>query len=510
MVTTTALLSTLIKGKWLGGRSFMDLFKGVKNVWNSLTRRFSYSGQSSNPYESVNDFGGSRTTIPSFIQGGGGVFGSLPKRTRSDLGLDERQLQNAPIEDLMDILIDAHPDVSFALWNFLRIGDSGYTIKVERLKTGKPYPQAERDINELIQRMSLPNMERFEVPRTFDNLVNQLLLSTITRGAAAAEVVMFPGLDDVAFIAPVDPATIEFYFENDRFVPYQDEGGISLDIPTLFYQPLDPRIDDPYGRSPLLGAVNIIMFQLQVLNDIKAVVHNQGYPRFDIKVLEEVLLKRMPIPIRHNEEKKNEWLNARLKEIVDMYNNLNPDDAFVHFDSVEITTAGGSKGGGGAVIDPEKLMNAIDNLIMSGLKTLSTILGRRSHGNTESFAKIEIKMYLKSVQAIQKVVADLLSRVLTFYLNVRGKQGIVKFSFLPVEVRTELEKAQFEQIHLMNCAYKRDQGWIDQDEASILAVGHEAVGEPQGSSSISNKDGEEVGGTPDEKGPDSPTETDEY
>lgn len=454
--------------------------------------------------EPAPDFGDTRTTQPKFAQGGGGTFGSLPKRSQRELGLDERSLGRYSIEDLLDILIDAHPDLSFAVWNFLRIGNSGYTVSVERLGSGKHWEQAEKEVREFIKRLSLPSVDRFEHSRSMNKLLNQLLLSVVVRGAAACELVLTPDMKDVAFIAPVDPATIEFKFEDNRYVPYQEDGKLSLDIPTFMYEGLDERVDDPYGRSPILPAINMVMFQLQILNDIKAVVHKQGYPRLDITVLEDVLLKRMPIAIRNNEEKKQEWLRDRLEEIVDMYNSLEPDDTFVHFDSIEIGMAGGQ--GGGALIDPEKLMHVVDNLVMNGLKTLSTIMGRRSQGQTESFAKMEIKLYLQSVKAVQEVVENLLSRALTLMLNIRGKQGLVEFKFKSLDIRTDLEKAQFEQIALQNYAFMRDQGWITQDEASRMAVGHDAVGDPVGSSIITNKDGEPVGGTVDEKGPDSPTE----
>lgn len=450
-------------------------------------------------YDPVSDFGGTRTTLPKFVQGGGGVFGALPKKTQRELGLDDFTLSTMSVEDLIDTLIDAHPDVSFAVWNFMRIGDSGYTIRVEDLENGEIYEEGQLEIQNLIKRLSQPNIEQFELSRDFDKIVDQLMLSTITRGACALELVLTPNYDDVAFIAPVDPATVDFKFENDRYVPYQDEETLSLDIPTFFYDGLDEMIDDPYGRSPILGAINAVIFQLQVLNDLKQVVHNQGYPRFDITILEEVLLKRMPIAIRNNEEKKQQWLNEKLQEIIDMYNNLDPDDSFVHYDSVQIGMAGGGQSGG-ALIDPEKLMNVIDHQIMSGLKTLSTILGRRSTGNTESFAKMEIKLYIKGVEAIQKTVERILSRALTLALNIKGMQGIVYFEFNPIEIRTSLETAQFEQIHLMNCQFKRDQGWISQEEAAILAVGHEPVADgPINNETPKNSDGGQVRGSTDEK-----------
>lgn len=428
----------------------------------------------------VPEFGGSRTTIPTFSQGGGGAGGNLPRRAQRELQLDDRTLRTASLEAMIDILCDAHPDFSFALWNFLRIGNCDYNIKV--FQVGAPDTEDDASkilIDQFLQMLEMPNVNHFESSRSLKKVLNQIMLMVITRGAGALELVLAPSLTGVAFFGPVDPATITFKFENDRFVPYQDEDKISLDIPTFLYEALDERIDEPYGRSPMASAIQMVLFQLQVLLDVKAVVHNQGYPRFDIKILEEVLLNRMPISIRNNEEKKAAWLRDKLNEVIAMYNGLQPDDTFVHFDSIEMGMIGGKGGGsGGALIDPEKLMHVVDSMLMSGLKTLSTILGRRSTGNTESFAKMEIKLYLQGVKAIQEVVERLMSRALTLMLNLNGTQGIAQFRYAPVEIRTDLEQAQFEQIALFNYAYMRDQGWISQDDAALKAVGHKSVAEP--------------------------------
>jgi len=476
----------------------MGIVSGLKNVFNPRFSSSNSSQSSTDKNINVDDFGGARTSIPTQVNTGG-MPSVLPRVAKNQLGLDETRFKTYGIFDLIDILIDAHPDVSYALWNFLRIGNSGYNISVHKLGSDEPYVQGEKVILKFIDSLKVPNPDRFEKSRSIDKLIDFMLLSVVTRGAASFEMVLTSDKSDVAFIAPVDPKTITFKFENNRFVPYQKSGSLSLDIPTFFYEGLDELIDDPYGRSPFLSALNIVLFQLQVLNDIKAVVHNQGYPRFDIMILEQVLLNRMPVSIRNNDEKKQKWLNDRLNEIISMYNSLDPDDSFVHYDSVKVDMVGG-KSSGGALIDPQKLMGTIDNLVMAGLKTLSTIMGRRSQGQTESYAKMEVKLYLKSVEAIQHVVSTLMSRALTLYLNIQGKQGIVEFKFNPVDTRTELEKAQFEQIALLNYAFMRDQGWITQDEASMLAIGHKAVGEPsQRITSITNKDGKPVSGSTDTK-----------
>lgn len=480
----------------------LGLLNRVKQIVlpKTYARKSNISTTNTPDYDPVSDFGGSRTSIPKFVQGTGGVFGALPKKTQSDLGLDDSTLSRLSVDDLITTLIDAHPDVSYAVWNFLRLGNSGYTLSVSNVDNDEKFEQGELEVKSFIKRLAQPNIFNFELSRHFDKVINQLMLSTIVRGACSLEMVLTSNYDDVAFLAPVDTATIDFKYENGRYIPYQDEETLSLDIPTFLYEGLDELIDDPYGRSPLLGAINAVMFQLQILNDLKAVVHNQGYPRFDITIIEEVLLNRMPISIRNNEEKKQKWLNQKLADIINMYNNLNPDDSFVHFNSVEVDMVGGGKGGT-AMIDPEKLMHAIDNLIMAGLKTLSTILGRRSTGNTESFAKMEIKLYMKGVEAIQGVVERLMSRALTLFLNIKGMQGVVNFKFKPMEIRTSMETAQFEQIHLINCQFKRDQGWISQDEAAMLAVGHSPVADAPSS----NVETPDVEGNQDEKVVDDPS-----
>jgi hypothetical protein len=426
----------------------------------------------------VPDFGAGRIALPTFLNGGGGAGGNLPRKTQIQMQMDDRTLKTATVDKLIDILADAHPDVGFAIWNFLRIGNGEFEIKVTKPDSDNDFSQGAKLVDQFLHSLKLPSATQFESSREIKKVINSLMFSVVTRGACALELVLAPSLTGVAFMAPVDPTTIVFKFENGRYVPYQSNGSLSLDIPTFFMETLDARIDEPYGRSPIMNALQTLLFQMQVLNDMKAVVHNQGYPRFDIKILEEVLLNRMPIAIRNNEEKKAEWLTNKIKEVIAMYNGLQPDDTFVHFDSIEMGTVGGGKGGGGAVIDIEKLFAVIDNQIMAGLKTLSTILGRRSTGNTESFAKLEIKLYIQGIVAIQEVVERTLSRALTLMLVMNGKQGIVNFKFKPIEIRTELEQAQFEQIALLNYAYMRDQGWIDNDGASMRAVGTPAVAEP--------------------------------
>ncbi|MGF7033670.1 hypothetical protein J2T17_004618 [Paenibacillus mucilaginosus] len=89
---------------------------------------------------------------------------------------------------------------------------------------------------------------------------------------------------------------------------------------------------------------------------------------------------------------------------------------------------------------------------------------------------------------------------MTAMLNLGGKQGIVSFTAEEIEIRTEMEQAQFDQIRLMNIAMMCDQGWIDQEEAAMRAVGYAPVGEsinPGGAANPINADGGRPGGQTD-------------
>lgn len=474
----------------------MTLLDKIKSIGKKTEPVTDYSSVTDNREPPTPELGGSRSSLSS-NEIGGGLFGALPKKTRTDLGLDDRSLRTYDVFELIDTLMDSHPDVSYALWNFMRLGNSGFTYSVKKVGSYKDYPQGKKDIDDFFMRMKIPNLSGFERSKGMSKLVDQMILLAVTRGAIAGELVMTPDLSEVVRISLVDPATIDFQMINGRYIPTQDNDRVVLDIPTFAYEGIDEKVDDPYGRSPISSALSMVMFQLQVLNDIKAVVHNQGYPRLDLVIIEEVLLKRMPISIRNNEEKKEKWMNDRLNDIVTMYNRLNPDDIFVHYDSLKIGEAGGK--GSGALIDPEKLMHVIDNLIQSGVKTLSTLLGRRGAGQTESYAKVEIKLYMAGLAGIQRYISNFMEKMLTLYLNMKGKQGIVEFRFKPVEIRSELEQEQFKASRINNIAVMYDRGWISQEEASQMAVGHEPdIPEPRVPGSlVRNAEGYPVAGTTD-------------
>lgn len=414
-------------------------------------------------------FGGSRKTF----EGDDGFVVNPAKHMK----LNEQVLKRYSPKKVLEILKHNHPDVSQAVWNFKIIGNSGHKVKVTLLDGETEHKSGQKLVDDFLLGLDFYSSNGYEKSKSIDKLADELIENALIRGATSIEMVMNRDFDDVLFFTSVDPDTIVFERDKGRLIPYQNtskNGKIKLDIPTFFYEGLDETATDPYGTSPFISVIQTISFHLQVMEDLKAIIHNQGYGKYDIKIIEEVLLKRMPINIRNNEKAKQEWLNNQLAMIIDMYSKLDPDAAFVHFDSVEVDMVEASK----AMVDPQKIMSVIDAMMNNALKQFSTLMGRRSTGQTEQYAKMEIKIFMKSVQRIQKLIESMLSRALTKYLNINGMQGYVFFKFKDTEIRTELEKVNFEQIAIQNAQKKRDNGWISQDQASEEVTGQKAVGEP--------------------------------
>ncbi|WP_246862828.1 hypothetical protein [Paenibacillus cellulosilyticus] len=149
--------------------------------------------------------------------------------------------------------------------------------------------------------------------RSLDKLDTIQRMMVMVRGACAGEVVLNEACNDVIDIVPVDPSLIWFRRETgtSRLTPWQFVKNPSprsgeewfgsykkIDTPTFIYEEFDPMVDDPYGRTPMLPVLQVVFFHLQVLQDLKAVVHNQGYPRLDISMMEEIMLKNMPAQIK--------------------------------------------------------------------------------------------------------------------------------------------------------------------------------------------------------------------
>lgn len=368
-------------------------------------------------------------------------FGYMPRKFETTRQLDITKFKNYNTNDLLDLLRHNHPETSFAIWQYLRVANSALTCKAKGIR-GNDDERGQKVLDRILWKLNHPPTgNQFQEAKGMNLITGQLLLNAMMRGGVGGELVLNQ-LGKMDRIQPFDTASIYFQNENGRLVPYQRQSQVSgmgytkIDYPTVFYHPLDPAPDDPYGSSPLISLIQVVAWQIGFLNDLQAAVHQTGYPRMRVKLLEEIAKKNAPGHVQNDPVKYREWMDKIRDDVEKAMKNLKPDSIPVLWDSADLDLIG--KGGSGQMVRVDAVVNTINKSLAAALKTLSSILGIGENTSKESYAA-ELKLYSRGIESVQQVVESLLERALTMALNLEGVRGWVDVEFAPVDLRSELQ-----------------------------------------------------------------------
>lgn len=390
--------------------------------------------------------------------------------------LDSYTLSRMTPAELVELLADLSPEVSRALWDFCRMFNPGWECRALR-PSGRVDGRGQAALDAFWALLG----DLYISP---DVVLNAMIVAGFLRGAFAAELV----LDEQGWL-PVDLATPDPYSFRFRkiddplrgaiYQPGQWQGGkfVPLDMPTVAYVPIDKFPNSPYGRSPALPALFAAIFLLGMLHDLRRVIQQQGYPRLDLAVKMELLREAMPGDLGDDPEKFRQWIDAIIEEIGTVYSSLEPDDAYVHTDMVEVNRPVGTVDAGslGAV---DGLITGLERMITRALKTMPLLMGLQE-GGSETHANRQWELHAAGVKAIQHLLESLLERLLTVMLQAQGIQVAVEFRFAELRASEMLRDAQTEAIQIANASAQYEAGWISQDEAALKGAGKEKADEEQ-------------------------------
>lgn len=401
---------------------------------------------------------------------------AAPAERWRDLDLSSRTLDRISATDLIELLADVSPDVSRALWDFLRICNPGHEATVLR-PSGSPAPQsAQRALDDILATIAARHGDLKVV-------INRLFLAAFLRGGFAAELVLDMTGRRTLDLATPDPATLRWREVTDpELGTFQQVGQlqagewVSLDIPTFGYIPIDPLPGKPYGRAPANPAIFPTLFALAMLHDVRRVVQQQGYPRLDLEVTLEKLAAAMPEDIQPGTEEYQEWLSSVISDISTYYAELEPDDAYVHTDVVKVNRPVGAVGADSLGAIP-KLIEVLERQAIRALKTAPLLMGI-TDGVSEANANRQVDLFLMSVRSLQQLAENLLERLLTLALQAQGVAGIVRFRFAEAQGLQRLRNAQVSEIEARVARAQYDAGWISQDEAARRGAGVEQADAP--------------------------------
>ncbi|MBA2706171.1 MAG: hypothetical protein H0U60_20240, partial [Blastocatellia bacterium] len=427
-----------------------------------------------------------------------GSFGNLIER-QPDADNDWRSgcfdtstLDRMPTADLLNLLSNLSPDLSRALWDFLRMTNPGHEVKAYGRDGKTVDARAQASVEAFVARLNA----RYG---SIDVVIHRLFINAFLRGAFFAELV----LDKRGRLA-LDIATPDSrYLYFDRHVdpvlgpiwrPFQFQGGVRkyLDLPTIRYVPVDPLPGSPYGRAPAAPALFTIIFAMGLLHDLRRVVSQQGYPRLDISMDLDALLKKMPPEAAASNTERQAWLQSVLTGIQTHIAQLQPEDTFVHTSDIvmnrPVGTVDSSSLGG-----VDALLATLDRMALRALKSLPILFGI-SDGVSEANANRQYEIFIQGLKALQHLAEGMLEYFLTLALQAEGLQATVEWRFSEARAAEMLRDAQTSQLVMQNAMYKYQAGWISQDEAAHEGADRDKadVPEPRALSSVFKPEGGSV------------------
>ena len=387
--------------------------------------------------------------------------------------LDTTTLQYTSPMRLLEILANLSPEMSKGLWDYMRLLNPGWEFEVVNPGSEAPNARGKKLVEEILARLK-------EKHGSIDVVLGRMHIGAYMRGAYFAEAVFDVSGREMVDIATPDPASVRFKAQKDpvtgreyyqlgqwqnlQFVPLDQEEGVS-------YIPVDPFPGSPYGRPLVSPAMFSALFLLGLLHDLRRVISQQGWPRIHIKVLTEKLLEGLQ---QTEEVTTPEDIEAKLQAAVNMvkdeYSKLQPDDAYITGDEVEIA------GPIGAVSPTnlsgvEGVIEVVERMLVRALKSMPLMLGI-TDGVSEANANRQWEITVAGVKAMQHLAESMLERFLELACRQQGIQADVRWVFSEIRASEAQRDALTRSQEIDNELKLRDAGIIDQEEAAMNLVGH--------------------------------------
>lgn len=374
---------------------------------------------------------------------------------------------------LMSDLSRHDSDVSAAFFAYQSIaGSAGWVVKAYDLN-GQLAPDGIKLAYQILERVTTITDYTlgFQAKPSFKQLNDDMRFWTLLRGSPAAELVLDKKFQPDT-LRLIDIAGIEWSEKSPGvYKPLQKPTGtnleINLDIPTFFTARFHQNPSDIYTYSPFVAAINTIAARQQVINELYRITQVVGYPRLDISVIEEVLLRSAPPLLRADQEKTRAFIDQQLGAIKSAYASMKSDEAMVHTDAVKVDMVNDSRPATSLPI--ANVIDIFNEQNQAALKTMPAVIGKSDA--TGQVASTEARLFALNCDALNKVLADIWSQALTLAARLAGFQGRIELEFRPVELRPVLELEPQLTMRQSRWSEALSRGFVGDDEYHIEVFG---------------------------------------
>jgi hypothetical protein len=303
---------------------------------------------------------------------------------------------------------------------------------------------------------------------SLNQLNDDMRFWTLLRGTPGAELILDKKFEPDT-VRLIDMMTIEWHEKNPGvYKPLQKANNqeINLDVPTFFTARFNQNPSDVYSYSPFVAAINTIATRIQVINELYRITQVVGYPRMDVSVLEEVLLKSAPPLLRTDHKATRQFIDGQMAQIRATFQNMRADETLVHTDAVKVDMVNDSRPATSLPIS--SVIDVLNEQNLAALKTMPAVIGKSNNGQV---ASTEARLFALNCDALNRVVADIWSQVLTLAVRLAGFQGRVVFEFDAVELRPVLELEPQKTMKQSRLEQALSRGYITDDEFHIDVFG---------------------------------------
>jgi hypothetical protein len=289
--------------------------------------------------------------------------------------------------------------------------------------------------------------------------------SMSTEGAMVMELVLDKNRMPASF-QPVGPSTIVFEEDGNGLKPFQKIGGdlIDLDLPTVFWASIDPDLYDAYPQSPMEAAIQPALAATTFTTDLRRVCARHVYPRYEIILNEEFILKNMPPEAQESEEARTAYLNGLFQAAEDAINDLSPEEAIVHFDAftIKVLEVSGT--------DASETFKTVNDITRGGLSTAlrtpPSVLGMGA--TSQNLSNTETLIFMLNVDGmIRMKLQELLSKALTLVARLFGLDVTVEFEFDNIDLRAKNELEAYQSMKQSRILTQLSFGFITDEEACL-------------------------------------------
>lgn len=363
------------------------------------------------------------------------------------------------------------PDLSAAVNAYIRTVVTPSFTAIARNQDGTANPEATNAVQQLVTRFN--NLQDYgpgysEI-RSIHGVAEALTKELRLYGSCSLELV----LDKARLPYKLQPvSTTQIVWEDDGSSTYpvqKTAGGQEtiLDVPTFFYEDLDPDLLEAYSVSPMEPAVQAVLQSTEFTNDLRRVIKRALHPRLNAEIDFEAFRKSIPLDVASDPEKFSAYQAQFLANIQEQLNNLEPDDALVSYDLVKFEYL--SRGNESLEREYETLEGISNGKTASGAKVPGAVLG---HGaGSQNIASSETMLFLQYATGTQLHVNAILSRALTLGARLMGHDVYVDFKFSKPDLRPESELAAFRAMDQSRVLELLSLGLLTDEEASIQLTG---------------------------------------